>query len=656
MTRLVLSLPLLLAAMVPLSAELPPLIPREVLLRASAKGWPKLSPDGKRLAFLAPDEKGVTNVWVQPAGGGEATLLTRERRPVWEYTWSGDGSRILFTQDTEGEENTHLYAADLASGNIRDLTPFRGVRAQGFYVSAKHPAEVLVEMNLRDRKVFDVHRVNLESGATSLEAQNPGDVNSWTIDGDFVIRAATAFIAADGRTVIRVRDRAAAPWRDLVSMPFERTPFMGQIAGGSVIAGFAPDGKSLYIASALRSDTARIERVDARTGALLEVAAEHPKADPGDMKPDVLFHPRTGALQAVKFHYLRPEWRFVDAKMKEDVERIAKETGRFVDIFDRSADDSRWIVVAADASVPNAYYSYDRAAKKLTLLFDEGEALRGYALAEVKPLLIRSRDGRDLVSYLTLPRGSGGKNLPLVLLVHGGPWARDYYSVHPEVQFLANRGYAVLQVNHRGSTGLGLNYYNSGDGQVGLGMVADLLDGVRWAVKEGIADPKRVVAYGGSMGGYHALRAAVREPETFSCIVNIVGITELRTAIEAFPPYWVAARERWKRRIGPVLTDDALNRRLSPLYEVDRIQVPMIAGAGANDVRARVEHIDRFVAALRAAKRDVTYIVYPDEGHGFARAENNLDFYGRVEEFLSRCAGGRAEPMQKVEGTSAEVR
>lgn len=632
------------------------LIPREVLFRPPAKGWPKLAPDGKRLAFLAADERGVTNVWVQPASGGEATQLTRERRPVWDYEWSGDGSQILFLQDNDGDELTHVFAADLTSGNVRDLTPFRGVRAQSFHVSPKHPNDVLVEINLRDRKVFDIHRVNLANGAIALEAKNPGDVLSWKTDNDFVIRAATAFLP-DGTAVVRVRDGVNAPWRDVVRMPFERTPFMAQIAGGSLIAGFAPDNKSLFIASALKSDTARIERIDLQTGETLEVLVSHPKSDPGDVKPEVLVHPTTGALQAAGFQYLTPEWRFLDAKMAEDVERIEKETGRgFVEITSRSADDQRWIVAAVSASMPDVFYSYDRATKKLTMLFDEGEALRGYAMAEVKPVLIKARDGRELVSYLTLPPGVPSKNLPLVLNVHGGPWDRDRYFFNPENQFLANRGYAVLQVNHRGSTGLGLDYYNSGNNQMGRGMVDDLFDGIRWAVKEGIADPKRLVAYGGSMGAYHILRAVAREPETFSCAVNLVGVTEIRTALDAFPPYWVAARVRWSRRIGPVMTDDAFNRSISPLYEVDRIKVPMLAAAGANDPRARLEHIERFVKAMRDAKRDVTFVVYPDEGHGFARPENNMDFYGRVEQFLARCAGGRAEPFSKVEGSTVELR
>ena len=647
-------LPLLFLA-VTMNAELPRLIPREVLFGQPPRAWPKLSPDGKRLAYLAPDENGVGNLWIQPAEGGTATLVTHERRPIWDYDWSGDGTRILFGQDGDGDENQHIFAADFATGNVRDLTPFRGVRSQRYFVDTKHPNELLVELNLRDRKVFDVHRVNLETGAITLEAKNPGDVNSWITDADFVVRAATVF-DENGRTIVRVRDSATAPWRDIVVMPFERTSFMGQIAGGSVIAGFAPDGKSLYIASALHSDTARIERIDARTGETLEVVAEHPKSDPGDLRPEVVFHPQTRAIQAVRFDYLTPEWRILDPKLKADFEAITKETGRFIDVISSSADGTRWVVSAESGNAPNTYYTYDRATKKLTLLFDEGEALKGYTLATPKPLLIRARDGRELVSYLTLPPGSSGK-LPLIILPHGGPWVRDVYRFDPEVQFLANRGYAVLQVNYRGSTGLGLDYYNSGNGQVGTGMVEDLFDGVRWAIAEGIADPKRIVGYGASMGAYNILRALTMKPEMFSCAVDIVGISDVRTTLAAFPPYWVAARNRWNRRIGgDILHDDAQNRRLSPLYDVDKIRTPLFVASGANDVRARLEHAEIFVKALRDAKHEVPFVVYPDEGHGFGRPENNIDFYGRVEEFLARCAGGRAEPWKKVPGSTAEVR
>ncbi|HEX8171642.1 MAG TPA: prolyl oligopeptidase family serine peptidase [Thermoanaerobaculia bacterium] len=646
---------LLLSLALTLHAEPPKLIPRALLFAPPERGWPMLSPDGARLAWLAPDDKGVVNVWVRATSGGEATLLTHETRPIYEYFWSGDGTRILFEQDN-GDENTHVFAAELQSGNVRDLTPFRGVRVQRVVVEPRHPREILVDLNLRDRHVFDVHRVDLDTGAVTLEAQNPGDVNSWETDANFVTRAATAYDSA-GRTIVRVRDSAAAPWRDLVVMPFERAPFMGQIASGSVIAGFAPDGKSLYIASGLHSNAVRIERIDAATGATLEVVAEHPKGDPGDRTPQVLRDPRNGALQAVAFTYLLTEWRFLDRRVKEDFETIGKSVRGDLQVISRSADDSRWIVAASTPSSMNVYYAYDRNTKKLEQLFDEGAALRGYTLAEVKPVVIRARDGRELPSYLALPPGSNGRKLPLALVVHGGPWDRDWPRFDAELQLLTNRGFAVLKVNHRGSTGFGIEHFNAGNGQVGTGMVDDLFDAVQWAVDQGIADPARLVAFSGSMGAYHILHAMIREPERFVCGVGLMPVTELRTALDAFPPYWVAARSRWIRRIGGnIMQDDALNRRLSPLYGADRIRRPLFIAGGGNDVRARVEHIDRFVAALRAAKGDVTYVVYPDEGHGLARSENVLDVYGRIEEFLARHAGTRAEPRKAVEGSSAEVR
>ncbi|MBV8516845.1 MAG: S9 family peptidase [Acidobacteria bacterium] len=650
--RVLLSL-LFVAAVLPLRAELPPLIPRKALFAPPVKAWPQLSPDGKRLAYVAPDEHGVGNIWVQPAEGGEAKVVTHESRPIFDYQWAGDNTHLLFDGD-DGDENAHIFSADLESGIVRDLTPFRGIRAQHYFVDPRHPNDLLVELNLRDRRVFDVHRVDLRTGAITLEATNPGDVNSWAIDTNFVVRGATAF-DANGRTIVRVRDSASAPWRDLVVMPFERSTFMGQIANGSVIGGFAPDGKSLYVASALHSDTARIERIDAKTGATLEVMAEHPKADAGDTTPNVSVDPRTGALQGVRFVYMVPEWRFLDTRFKNDITSIEQKTGRWANIISRSADDGRWIVAAETANAPNVYYTYHRAAKRLTMLFDEGEALKGYTLPVVKPVLIRARDGRELVSYLTTPGGTSSGPYPFIVLVHGGPWIRDF-PLDLESAFLANRGYAVLRVNFRGSTGFGIESYNAGNGQLGRGMVDDVLDGTRWAVAQGIADPKRLVAYGGSMGANAILTAMAREPQFFACGVGIVPVTDIRTAFEAFPPYWVAARSRWLRRIGDFVHDDALNRAISPLYHVSEIERPLFVAAGGHDVRARAEHVERFVQALRGAKHEVTYVLYPDEGHGFARPENQMDMYGRVEEFLARYAGGRAEPWTKVEGSTADVR
>jgi dipeptidyl aminopeptidase/acylaminoacyl peptidase len=640
------------------AAEPPRLIPRTLLFGNPTRFSPHLAPDGKSLGWVAPDDKGVLNIWAGALDGSGAKLVTHERRPLWEYQWSGDGTRVLFPEDGDGDEVTHIFCADVAGGNVRDLTPFRGVRAQNLIVSTKKPNEILVGLDLRDRRLFDMYRINLETGAVTLEAANPGDVSSWTVDENFVIRALTAY-DAEANTVVRVRDSATAPWRNLIVIPFERATIAGQLAGGSLVAGFAPGGKSLYVASTLHSNTARIERVDAATGKTLEVIAEDPNADvdtPWASSPAVITNPRTDAIEAARFDYLEPKWRFAGDAIAAEMQRIERETDGYADIVDRDTADRRWLIASHSAARPNAYFLYDRPSRTLTKLFDAKPKLLGYALAKPKPLLIAARDGMQLVSYLTLPPGSDGRDLPLIVFPHGGPWYRDDMFWFPELQFYANRGYAVLQVNYRGSTGLGIKYYNAGNGQLGRGMNEDLYDAVRWAVAQGIADPKRIAIIGGSMGGYATLRAVTTHPEMFACAVSAVGPSDVKALISSFPPYWVAATDRWKRRIGDVIHDETLNRSISPLYDAAKITMPLFVQGGGNDPRVRLEQSDWIVKAVRDAGHPVTYVVYPDEGHDVDRMENRLDFFGRLDQFLGQCLGGRFEPFVKVEGTSAEVR
>lgn len=641
------------------AAEPPRLIPRELLFGNPTRFSPRLAPDGKSLAWIAPDDKGVLNVWAGALDGSGAKLVTHERRPLWEFQWSGDGTRVLFPEDGDGDEVTHIFCADVASGNVRDLTPFRGVRAQNVIVSTRKPNEILVGLNLRDRRLFDMHRVNLETGAVTLEAANPGDVNSWTVDGNFVIRALTAY-DANANSVVRVRDSAAAPWRDLLVIPFERATIAGQIAIGSLVAGFAPGGKSLYVASTLHSDTARLERVDAATGKTLEVIAEDPNADIDEAwplaYPAVMLNPRTGAIEAARFNYLEPKWRFAGDAIAAEMQRIERETDGYVKVIDRDIADRRWLLVSHSPERPDWYYLYERPSKTLTKLFTTKPELLGYTFAKPKPLVIAARDGMQLVSYLTLPPGSDGRNLPLIVFPHGGPWERDSMYWNTELQFYANRGYAVLQVNYRGSTGLGIKYYNAGNGQLGRGMNEDLYDAVRWAVAQGIADPKRIAMRGDSMGGYATLRAITTHPEMFACAVVGVGPSDVKALISSFPPYWVAATNRWIRRIGDVVHDETLNRAISPLYDAAKIAMPLFVQAGGNDPRVKLEQSDWIVKAVRDAGHPVTYVMYPDEGHGIDRTENAIDLFARLDPFLAQCLGGRSEPFVKVEGTSAEVR
>ena len=641
--------------------ELPPLIPREILFANPERSTPALSPNGQQIAWLAPDPNGVVNIWVDSIEGGKARVVTNEnRRPINWYTWAGDSQHLLYFQDNAGDEIDHLFSTDLTNSVVRDLTPFRGVRAQNILLDLRHPRFVLIGLNLRDRQAFDMYRVDLETGAITLEATNPGDVLTWTTDRNFVIRAATAFDGKTGQTVIRVRDAVDKPWRDLVVMPFDRALFNGEVVEGSLIAGFTSDNKSLIIHSALHSDKGQLVEVDLQSGKELRILAQDPDSDVADSplgnKPNVLRDPRTGAIQAAEFYRTESHWVFLDPKVKTDFALISKSVPGQVNLISRDQEDKKWIIAARRSDAPAVYYLFDRGSGKITKLYDEHPTLSRSNLAPKKPIIIKSRDGLELISYLTTPPGVEVKQLPLVLLIHGGPWFRDYAEFDPEVQLLANRGYAVLQVNYRGSTGLGLKFFNAGTNEWGRGTQRDLYDAVQWAIDQGIADPRRVAAMGWSGGGFGTLLCLEQRPDLFACGVDGVGPAELATLYRSFPSYWSNILMRWRRRGGDFDHNEKLNREVSPLYHVDKIRAPLLIGQGKNDPRVTIANVNGMVAALRRAKREVTYVVYPDEGHGFARPENNFDFYGRVEEFLARHLGGRAEPWKKIEGATAEVR
>lgn len=643
--------------------QLPPLIPREVIFANPQKQLPQISPDGTRLAYLAP-EKNVLNIWVKTVGKQDDAPVTREsHRPILIYRWAPDGDHILYEQDSDGDENWHVYLVELKTKHIRDLTPFLGVKAQNLLTSAKHPDQILLGLNLREPRVFDMYRINLTTGAVMLDTENPGDILSWTTDPDFIIRAATAFNLKTAETVLRIRDGQGQPWRDLMVWPFEHMGMFGQINGGTVVADFAPDGRALYVVSALHSDTQRLVKIDPQSAKELEVIAESPHSDVAedflafpDFRPLVMLHPATHGVQAVAFEYLQYEWKFLDPAVKADFDLLQKDHAGFLALINRNDADSKWIVAEIRDDGPVRFYLYDRARKSAEFLFTPREEFGQYKMAQTHPVEIPARDGLKLVSYLTLPSGAPPGNLPLILYPHGGPWARDDWGFDPFTQWLANRGYAVLQVNFRGSTGFGKTFLNAGNHQFGLGMEDDLIDGVKWAISQGIADPKRIAIMGASAGGYATLRGVSRNSVLFVCGVDLVGPSDLKVLFASMPASWGAVKTRWVRRIGDVEHDDELNRELSPLYHADQIRVPMLVGQGANDPRVNIKNSDLIVEALRQRKIPVSYVVYPDEGHGFARPENNLDFFGRTEEFLAKYLGGRAEPWKKIPGSTAEVR
>jgi len=662
------TMPMIMAAAAALAlasavtAELPALIPREVLFGNPVREFPAISPDGSKLAYFAPDEKGVMQVWVGPLDPAGAKPVTRDpHRGIQAYFWAADSRHILYEQDSDGDETFHVYSAEPGGSVVRDLTPFQGVRAQNLLTSVRRPGEILVGLNLRKRDAFDMYRIDLETGAVHLDTENPGDVLSWTTDSGFVIRAATCFDPKTAETIVRVRDDAKSPWRDLLHIPFEDGSMFGQVNGGTTIVGFEPDGLSLDVVSAVHSNTQRLERIDAATGRTIEVLAEDPRSDVtedplGIMSPLALTDPATGRLQAVAFDRGVREWKFFDPGVRSDFEKIGRTLRGFLDVLSRDMADRKWVVLQLVDDGPLTFYLYDRASGEAKLLFQDQPQLSKYTLAPQKVVTIHARNCVELPAYLTLPVGIPPKNLPLILSPHGGPWWRDHWGFDPNSQWLANRGYAVLQVQFRGSIGFGKKFLNLGNHEFGLKMEDDSIDGASWAVQQGIADPKRLAVMGASAGGYATLRAITEPPNMFAAAVDIVGPSDLALLFSTMPAGWGAVKTRWVRRIGDVEHDAELNRKLSPLYHADAIQTPLLIGQGVNDPRVNVENSNRIVAALREKKIPVTYIAYPDEGHGFARPENNLDFNGRVEEFLAKHLHGRAEPWKKIEGSTAEVR
>ncbi len=645
-TRLAFVLAVSLLALAPpqVRAALPPLVKREIFLGNPVKSQPRLSPDGTRILYLAPSETNVLNVWVRTVGQNDDRMVTHDtHRGIRTAFWAQNGRHLLYQQDVGGNENFHIYSVDLTTGAERDLTPHEGVRAQGVRLDKDHPDEMLVGLNLRDRKVFDMHRINLATGESKLDTENPGDVGDWYTDSDFVIRAALAANEQDGSSTLRVRDSAAARWRDLVTLPFGEN--------GSFV-GFTAEGRSGYVTSSLGSDVTRLVRMNLKTGEELETLASDTLCDVGS----VVVHPDTRQVQAVGFNYLRNEWEVLDPSIEADFAALKKVRDADFSIVSRDRADATWIVAYIVDDGPVTWYTYDRKTKKASFLFTSQPALEKTTLAKMRTLVITARDGMKLPSYLTLPPGLPARRLPMVLLVHGGPWGRDGWGYNGTVQWLANRGYAVLQVNFRASAGFGKNHLNAGNRQWGQTMQDDLTDAVRWAVGQGYADPKRVAIFGGSYGGYATLAGVTFTPDLYACGVDIVGPSNLKTLLAAIPPYWAVGRKEMLLRMGDVETDSLFNRKVSPLFHAERIHVPLLIGQGQNDPRVNVRESDQIVAALRARNLPVEYVVYKDEGHGFARPQNRVDFYGRAEQFLAKHLGGRAEPYAPLEGTTAEVR
>jgi dipeptidyl aminopeptidase/acylaminoacyl peptidase len=613
------------------------LIPLEVLFGNPQRIDPSISPDGTQLAWIAP-HGGVLNVWVAPVnGGGEegvdwaaARVVTEDTdRGIRTFTWARDGRHLLYLQDTGGNENWRLFDVDLVTKERRDLTPFDNVQARILATDRKFPDDVLVELNLDNPQLHDVYRLSLTTGKLVREVQNPGFL-AWVADASLVVRAALA-PHEDGGFDLMVRGSAAEDWKPLLSIPAEDSITSGPVS-------FSADGGSLLALSSVGADTSRLVRLDLVTGAAQVLAAD-PEAD----VTDVRLHPDTREPQIVTVLKDRSEYLVLDRSLEPDLAAIrALHPGDPV-FTDGDDADATWLVGFTNDAGSVAYFSYDRPSRTGRFLFEARPELSQYQLAPMEPFSFAARDGLVIHGYATFPAEGTRAGLPAVLNVHGGPWARDVWGYHPEAQWLANRGYLCIQVNFRGSTGYGKAFVNAGDREWGGRMQDDLSDAVAFATGQGWADPERVAIYGGSYGGYAALAGATFTPDLFCCAVDIVGPSNLKTLIETIPPYWAPMVAQFHRRVGHPEKDAAFLWSRSPLSAASSIRIPLLIAQGANDPRVKQAESEQIVEALREAGVDHEYLLFPDEGHGFAKPENRLRFYAAADRFLGRHLGGRAE-------------
>lgn len=646
-----------------------PLISRDILFGNPDKASVQVSPDGKYLSFLAPVNN-VLNVWVAPADAPEkAEPVTKDTlRGIRIYFWAYTNQHIIYLQDLAGDENWQVHVVDIATKEDRNLTPFEEIpgpdgkpitlpngkplrpRAQIESVSHKFSDEILIGLNNRNPQFHDVYRLNILTGELKLLQPNDRFVG-FQYDDDFNIRFAAQMTPDGGMELFEPDGKGG--WKSVDKIPMEDMMTTSPVA-------FDKTGTVLYMIDSRGRNTAALVAVDIKTGEK-KLIFEDPKADVSG----IILHPTERNVQAVSVEYLRVDWTILDEAIKPDMEYLKTVSEGDVNLTSRTLDDRFWTVAYTLDDGPVKFYLYDRANKTARFLFTNRKDLEGLKLSKMYPVVIKSRDGLNLISYITLPwwldpdnDGRPKKPLPMVLYVHGGPWARDSWGYNAIHQWLANRGYAVLSVNFRGSTGFGKDFINASNLEWGGKMHDDLIDAVNWAIENRIADKNKVAIMGGSYGGYATLVGMTFTPDVFACGVDIVGPSNLRTLLDTIPPYWKPMMEMWATRVGDPRTEEGrkfLESR-SPLTYVDRIKKPLLIGQGANDPRVKQSESDQIVKAMQEKNIPVTYVLYSDEGHGFARPENRLSFFAVAELFLAQHLGGRAEPIgNDFEGSTIQV-
>jgi dipeptidyl aminopeptidase/acylaminoacyl peptidase len=626
------------------------IIPRKLIFGNPERSAPYISPDGKSIAYTAAVDE-VMNVWVAPIDDlSSARPITHEKtRPITKFQWALNGTQILYFQDHDGDENFHLFSVDLQSKTTKDLTPYKTVRAEIISESYARPDEVLVGLNNRDQRWHDAWMINTITRSAEMVQRNDAFAN-FIADNNLSVRLAAKPLADGGLDYF---SREKSTWKRFARVS-------GDDAFNTEPLYFTADNKSLYWIDSRGRDKSALSLTNAHSKRT-KIVAESNKSDIAYVLKD----PISQRAVAAAFEYDRMEWRALDTSLKPDIEALRKFIPGNWFPLSQSKDNALWTVWIDNPGKPIKFALYNRADRTLKNLFTARPNLEGTPLPMTSPHIIRARDGLNLVSYLTIPKSTatkaGGKPanpLPMVLMVHGGPWSRDSLSYNPYSTWLANRGYAVLTVNFRGSTGFGKAFVNAGDKEWGGKMHNDLIDAVDWAINQGIAQPNKVAIYGTSYGGYAALVGLTATPKKFACAVDIVGPSNLATMLSNMPAYWQSYVETFKRRLADPSTAEGRNilKERSPLFRAENILRPLLIGQGANDPRVTQKEADQIVTAMRRKNLPVTYVLYADEGHGFARAQNRLSFNAITESFLAQCLGGRLEPIgSDFEGSSVAV-
>ncbi len=608
------------------------LIPRHVLFGNPERTMVRLSHDGKHLSFLAP-VNGVQNVWIAPVDDlSKARAITKATgRGIPFAMWMYSNEHVIYAQDRAGDENWRIYSVDTTTLKERDLTPLEGVQAQPIGFSSKFPDEILIGLNDRVPQLHDLYIINIRSAERRLLLENDQGFVGFVCDHDYAVRFGLR-MNPNGST--DVFQRVGEDWQVFSSIPSEDSLT-------TQLIGFDQTGDLIYIADSRGRNTSALFAHNLKTNEVAMLAQ--------DARADFSWsvqHPSESTIQAASFNYDREIWQILDERIRPDFDYLRTVAKGDINVTSRSLDDQFWIVTDKNDNAPTGYFLYDRTAKSAKFLFSDRPELEQYTLAPMQPKLIPTRDGLEMVCYLTLPSNSS-QPVPMVLLVHGGPWARDLWGYNAGVQWLANRGYAVLQVNFRASTGFGKAFTNAGNLEWGRKMHTDLLDAVDWAVYQGITSSETVAIMGGSYGGYATLAALTLTPERFVCGVDIVGPSNLITLLESVPPYWEPMIAMFHNRMGNNTTTDgqAFLTEISPITHVSSITKPLLIGQGANDPRVKQAESDQIVRAMQEKNLPVTYVLFPDEGHGFANPKNNQSFNAVTEAFLAKYLGGRAEPI-----------